>query len=460
MKKVLFALIALALTFSCTKEPVPAVENIEDIDFKIDINYPETEEGTRAVKTGWESGDQVMVFFNNVRVAAGAKPKYMKFTYSSNGTWTTSYVGGLSLSDFAAGGDTSTMTAVYFPFENITVKADTDTTYSFTGPDGRPVFSYYMTATGARYTYASGSVFGTLNMKNPDGMVQFCFKNASLKNRSRLAVTHVQPKALIGLKQRGVTSTKLKSSFLPMKGYQYGNDVVFTGHLASSAQGVKTNYTLYHYYGTESIERWKFNDKIMNSHDAIVITAAPASTVTNRVDMGITVNGKKVYWSKYNVGAANDYDAGYYFSYAEIYTKSNFNASSQLYPNYGNIDPDSGHDAARENVGGTWRLPTSEEWMALRDGCDMEFKANYNGSGVDGIMFTSKTSGNSIFIPRVGYYNGTGIESGIFSYLSSTKSDGNNFSSIYTKSTVPTAESVWRMNYNQQFGYPVRPVCN
>ncbi len=460
MKKVLFALIALALTFSCTKEPVPAVENIEDIDFKIDINYPETEEGTRAVKTGWESGDQVMVFFNNVRVAAGAKPKFLRFTYSSNGTWTKSYVGGLSISDFAAGGDTSTMTAVYFPFENITVKADTDTTYSFTGPDGRPVFSYYMTATGARYTYASGSVFGTLNMKNPDGMVQFCFKTASLKNRSRLAVTHVQPKALIGLKQRGVTSTKLKSSFLPMKGYQYGNDVVFTGHLSTSARGVKKNYTLYHYYGTESIEKWTFNGKTMNSHDAIVITAAPASTVTNRVDMGITVNGKKVYWSKYNVGAANDYDAGYYFSYAEIYTKSNFNASSQLYPNYGNIDPDSGHDAARENMGGTWRLPTDEEWLALRDGCDMEFKANYNGSGVDGIQFTSKTTSNRIFIPRVGYYNGTGIESGIFSYLSSTKSGTNMFSSIYTKSTIPTAESVWRMNYHQEFGYPVRPVCN
>jgi hypothetical protein len=176
--------------------------------------------------------------------------------------------------------------------------------------------------------------------------------------------------------------------------------------------------------------------------------------------MGITVNGKKVYWSKYNVGAVNTYDAGYYFSFAEIYKKTAYNASTQLYPDYGNIDPDSGHDAARENMGGTWRLPTDEEWLALRDGCDMEFKANYNGSGVDGIMFTSKTSGNSIFIPRVGYYNGTGIESGIFSYLSSTKSGTNMFSSIYTKSTIPTAESVWRMNYNQQFGYPVRPVCN
>lgn len=460
MKKILFALIALALAFSCTKEPVPAVESIEDIDFKIDINYPETEEGTRAVKTGWESGDQVMVFFNNVRVAAGAKPKFMRFTYSSNGTWTTSYVGGLSLSDFAAGGDTSTMTAVYFPFEDITVKADTDTTYSFTGPDGRPVFTYFMYALNSRYTYSSGSVFGTLNMINPEGMVQFCFKNTTLKSRSRLAVKYVQPRALTGMAQRGALKSKLKSSFLPMKGYKYGNDVVFTGHLSTSARGVKKNYTLYHYYGTESIERWTFNGKTMNSHDAIAITTAPASTVTNRVDMGITVNGKKVYWSNYNVGAANDYDAGYYFSYAEIYTKSNFNASSQLYPNYGNIDPDSGHDAARENMGGTWRLPTDEEWLALRDGCNMEFKANYNDSGVDGILFTSKTTSNSIFIPRVGYYNGTQIESGIFSYLSSTKSNTNLFTSIYCKSDIPTVESVWRMNYNQQFGYPVRPVCN
>ena len=111
-------------------------------------------------------------------------------------------------------------------------------------------------------------------------------------------------------------------------------------------------------------------------------------------------------------------------------------------------------------MGGTWRLPTDEEWLALRDGCNMEFKANYNDSGVDGILFTSKTTSNSIFIPRVGYYNGTQIESGIFSYLSSTKSNTNLFTSIYCKSDIPTVESVWRMNYNQQFGYPVRPVCN
>ncbi|MBO4769136.1 MAG: hypothetical protein J5495_06350, partial [Bacteroidales bacterium] len=401
MKKLLFAFIALTLTFSCTKEPIPAVENIDDIDFRIEINYPESDEGTRAVKAGWETGDEVMVFFNNVRVAKDATPKYIKFRYTSSGTWTKSIYGGLSNADLAAGGDTSSMTAVYFPFETITVKTDSDSTYSFRGSDGRPVFTYYMTATNAPYTYASGTVFGALNMENPEGMVQFCFKNTTLKSKSRLAVTHVQPKALIGLKQRGVTSTQLKSSFLPMKGYQYGNDVVFTGHLATSARGVSKNYSLYHYYGTESIERWKFNGKTMNSHDAIVITSSPSSTITNKVDMGTVVNGTRVYWSKYNVGAANTYDAGYYFSFAEIYRKSTYNDNTQLYPNYGSIEPNSGHDAARENMGGTWRLPTSDEWMALRDACDMEFKTNYNDSGVDGILFTSKTSANSIFIPRV-----------------------------------------------------------
>ncbi|MBO4571300.1 MAG: hypothetical protein J5699_05190 [Bacteroidales bacterium] len=462
MKKILFALIALALTLSCTKEPVPAVESIEDIDFRIDINYP-ADEATRAVKAGWENGDEVMVFFNNVRVASGAKPKYIKFRYTSSGTWTKSIIGGLSNADLAAGGDTSTMTAVYFPYETVTVKTDTDSTYSFTGPDGKPVFTYYMTATNAKYTYSGGSVLGTLNMQNPEGMVQFCFKNSTLKTNSRLAVRHVQPKALVSIKQKGGTKTQLKSSFLPMKGYQYGNDVVFSGHLSTSARGVSKDYTLWHYYGSESIERWNFSGKVMNSHDAIALTTAAMSSITNKVDMGVTVNGKKVYWSKFNVGAYNTYDSGYYFSFAEIYVKQKYNSSTQLYPSYSTIDPASGHDAARENQGGAWRLPTCDEWMALRDACNMEPKTNYNGSGVDGILFTSKTTGNSIFVPKAGFYNGSTLQTGTLEYLSSTphSTSSDSFSSIYYfGTTVASNENVVRGVMKKYYGFPVRAVCN
>lgn len=62
-------------------------------------------------------------------------------------------------------------------------------------------------------------------------------------------------------------------------------------------------------------------------------------------------------------------------------------------------------DAAYVNWSGTWRMPTDAELKALKTNTTQTFKKDYNGTGIDGYLFTSKQSGeagHSIFMPCAG----------------------------------------------------------
>ena len=80
---------------------------------------------------------------------------------------------------------------------------------------------------------------------------------------------------------------------------------------------------------------------------------------------------------------------------------------------YGTVDNkttlDLKDDAARANMGGDWRMPTASEFQELYDNTTNEWVEDYNGSGVNGMKFTSKTNGKSIFFPASGYASGTGV---------------------------------------------------
>lgn len=62
--------------------------------------------------------------------------------------------------------------------------------------------------------------------------------------------------------------------------------------------------------------------------------------------------------------------------------------------------PNSGYDAARELLGGSWRIPTQNEFEEMDNNCN-HVKTTKNG--VTGMEFTSRINGNKIFLP----YSGT-----------------------------------------------------
>ena len=93
MKKIIvFIALALFALLSCNKENALPDAVPAQICFKLLANHPE---GTKAVKSGWEAGDAIFVFFDNV-----AAPKYLKMNYDGS-SWSYTEMDGDSGSPMA-----------------------------------------------------------------------------------------------------------------------------------------------------------------------------------------------------------------------------------------------------------------------------------------------------------------------------------------------------------------------
>lgn len=141
------------------------------------------------------------------------------------------------------------------------------------------------------------------------------------------------------------------------------------------------------------------------------------------VDLGLP-SGKL--WAKCNVGASTETEYGDYFMWGSTVPNTNDkcdwatapfnNGSSSFNQTYFNTVKDTvcpngilapEYDAAHQIMGGDWRMPTEEEFDEMLSGTTNTWVNNYNGSGVNGRLFTSKTNGNIMFIPASGYREGT-----------------------------------------------------
>ncbi len=143
------------------------------------------------------------------------------------------------------------------------------------------------------------------------------------------------------------------------------------------------------------------------------------------VDLGLTSG---TLWATCNVGATNPEEAGAYFAWGEIipstnYAWENYKLANGSYTkltkycnktNFGNegytdelVTLEAADDAATANWGDKWRMPTIIEFSELRYECDWFWTDNYNNTGVNGYIVTSKKNGNSIFLPTAGYRGGT-----------------------------------------------------
>ena len=186
------------------------------------------------------------------------------------------------------------------------------------------------------------------------------------------------------------------------------------------------------------------------------------------VDLGLSVK-----WATCNVGANKPEDYGDYFAWGEVEPKETYNWSTYKWCNgsyntqtkyntnssYGTVDNqttlDLSDDAARANWGGSWRMPTSAEQDELRNNCTWTWTTQ---NGVKGYKVTSKSNGNSIFLPAAGYrYNSDLDYAGSYGgyWSSSLYTDNPNYAcELYFYS-----DSVYRY-YNYRYcGHSVRPVC-
>ena len=126
----------------------------------------------------------------------------------------------------------------------------------------------------------------------------------------------------------------------------------------------------------------------------------------NPIDLGLP-SGLK--WSQANLGAKKETDPGLYYMWGDTeghkkdsgyeFTPANYNAKG-----LNNISADLtlAQDAANVRLGGSWRMPTQEEFRELRDNTNVTWTTI---NGVAGYTFANKTDASKyIFMPAAGYY--------------------------------------------------------
>lgn len=180
------------------------------------------------------------------------------------------------------------------------------------------------------------------------------------------------------------------------------------------------------------------------------------------VDLGLSVK-----WATCNVGADKPEDYGGYYAWGETSTKSSYtwgNCFDCVDGNLNNwgvykvggktkIEPNSSHDTARENWGGSWRMPTIDELEELNSKCTWTWTSK---GGHYGNLLTGP-NGNSIFLPAAGYRDDTSsYDVGeVGQYWSSTLSSSN---SIYAHDLGFYGGDHYTNGYYRRYGFSVRPV--
>ena len=114
-------------------------------------------------------------------------------------------------------------------------------------------------------------------------------------------------------------------------------------------------------------------------------------------------------WATCNIGSNKPEDWGDYFAWGETsgYKAGKTDFSWKTYTYSGNsTELPISADAAYVNWGKQWRMPTLDQFEEL---CNSKYtkKSYIVLNGVNGLKITSKTNGNSIFLPSAGYYDGT-----------------------------------------------------
>lgn len=200
----------------------------------------------------------------------------------------------------------------------------------------------------------------------------------------------------------------------------------------------------------------------------------------------VEIGGLK--WATMNIGANNVTDYGQYFQWGDTtgYVAANVGASGTTnakpftwadykfsggrtspgttgQTKYNSTDSktalDICDDAARANWGGSWRMPTTAEYAALGNAVTTAWTADYQGSGVAGLVCTDKTDNSkTLFFPAAGRCNNSSV--------SNVGIDGNYWSSsLYTSGVqfvyflfFRSSNANWTNYSSRYFGFTVRPV--
>lgn len=378
---------AVAVFVSCGQEnllPEDETEQVTPITFNLTANHPDA---TKAVKTGWEAGDAIFVFFNKV-----AAPKFLKMTYNGTG-WTCAEMnGGLGLKN----GDSGMMRAVFLPFgSDATVSADGgsflfSTTY----------YAYYLTATMS-YTVTNNKVSGAFNMEIPEGYVQFFVEEyEAVDEEYLLGCDAVIPVGVASIAADGtITETSDKTYANDMLGYVYENNdtkgYIFSGKLVDGYNYKDIEDRFCYYFAKIKTEGGSRTDLFVQPDNALASHAA-VKLPDNDSDR----------WIPVGEGIAIDMGS----EYGGLWASCNLDATAPE-------DLGSKKNWDDANTAGT--LPSALDFVSLNNAKAVWISIH----GKEGMVFKGWQTNGFLFFPKVNddentYWSSTEFYEGVYYCLS------------------------------------------
>ena len=376
---------------------------------------------TRNAENGWEDNDIVFLTFTR---ANGETTKGHAVYNASKGEWSVNFE--LSLVK-----DQTTACKAYYIDG---VKA-VDSILVTKTVNVLPTMGVYADES-ATYIYpTNGTLEVTANLKPMTSRIRFKDNGTTVDTETQYKMSEV--KHIAAFDKEKMTLTEVETPiFFKMKDNGY-TDYIY-GTCANSTKRTMRIFTPECSYTTEcesnmfvvgksgwmnlptpvSHNGWKqeWLEGTLGSHDY--------------VDLGLP-SGLK--WAKTNVGGTVETDAGDKFYWGAITTSGSYSNSTT------SISGNASYDAARAIWGETWRMPTKEEFLELRDNCSISY--NISGS-YNGTVFTGP-NGKSIYIKAYTYWTAT----------------PNNSSSAYKyyiyNNRIP--ETYWD---TKSYTYYIRPVTN
>ncbi len=182
------------------------------------------------------------------------------------------------------------------------------------------------------------------------------------------------------------------------------------------------------------------------------------------VDLGLSVC-----WATCNVGANDIYDEGEFIAWGEMKSKSEYSwesykffynsrASLSKYSEGTAYTLEPADDAAHVRWGGTWRMPSANEWQELIENCTWTYVDEDNQAPYFKVQSKKRGYTNRWIILPPAVSRGEEIVGGDGSmgeYWSSSSADDG--SSSYAVMFYEGSESV--NLYDRYYGMPIRPVC-
>lgn len=183
-------------------------------------------------------------------------------------------------------------------------------------------------------------------------------------------------------------------------------------------------------------------------------------------------------WAKMNVGATAENNWGDYFAWGETtprytgYTRTGDNISfagwnsnhssgyaSTDAPTYSGATLDAAHDAATANWGGTWRMPTKDEFQAMYNATTWKWDSTDKGYYVYIDEASSSDKSNALlFFPAAGYVKGASLHfggtGGCYWSSSLSTSDADKACDLYFAESFIVEDDY----DNRYYGFTVRPV--